>query len=506
MAFHSFSFILGALPVMLAGFLIAYRIGGWTTAFRYLAVASLAFYAQFGLGLLLVLATSVAGNYAVGELIRVIHERRRLAATVLIAAIAANLFALGYFKYSNFLIDIANSMFGSEYSHAKLLLPIGISFYTFIQIGYLIEVFGGQTSRPGFANYVLFSTFFPCVTAGPLVLQGEIFQQMKDRTDTAFDAQRIAVGVTLFSIGLFKKVVLADSIAPFANTLFDGVDAGQVVTSGTAWIGAVCYALQLYFDFSGYSDMAIGLGCMFGLRLPLNFASPFKATSISEFWRRWHITMSRFFTNYIYTPMAMTGMRWALTRRQPMLVRTLVAGALPALVTFVVAGIWHGAGWTFVVYGVIHGAAIAINLIWRDVGPFRMPPMFGWLLTMSVVVSGLVVFRAPNLDTATTILAAMWTVNALEPASVGSVLVTLDVRMALALIVLLGSIVLLMPNSQQILHRYWASSDPQPADAAFEAGLLVWKPTLGTAMATAIVSVTAIASIGATSTFLYYQF
>lgn len=503
MAFHSFQFVLGALPLLLAGFFIAYRIGGWPTAFRYLAVASLAFYAQFGIGLLVILLVSVAANYAVGEVIRRLGERRQLATVVLLAAIAANLAALGYFKYSNFLIDIANTMFGTGFSHAKLLLPIGISFYTFIQIGYLIEVFAGQSTRTGFANYVLFSTFFPCVTAGPLVMQGEILSQMKDRRDTAFDAERIAVGLTLFSIGLFKKVVLADSIAPYADALFVGVEAGHGVAASTAWIGAIAYALQLYFDFSGYSDMAIGLGCVFGLRLPLNFASPFKATSISEFWRRWHITMTRFFTTYVYTPIAMKGLRWALSTKQSKLKRTLVASALPAIVTFLVAGIWHGAGWTFVIYGLIHGSAIAINLLWRDLSPLRLPPFFGWVLTMAVVVSALVMFRAPDVATATTILAAMWT-----GATVGSsaALVTLDVRMALALIVLLATIVLLMPNSQQILSRYWVSSDPKPSDAEKEAGLLVWHPTLGSATATALVSIYAIASIGATSTFLYYQF
>ncbi|MEZ5843064.1 MAG: MBOAT family O-acyltransferase [Hyphomicrobiaceae bacterium] len=503
MAFHSFQFVLGALPLLLAGFLVAFRIGGWPAAFRYLAVASLAFYAQFGFALLAILVISVTANYMAGELIRRLADRRHVASFVLLAAIIANVGALGYFKYSNFLIDIANGVFGAGFSHAKLLLPIGISFYTFIQIGYLIEMFAGRVERAGFANYVLFSTFFPCVTAGPLVMQAEVFGQLKDRRDSAFDAERIAVGVTLVSIGLFKKVVLADSIAPFADALFDGVGAGQGVTALTAWVGAIAYTLQLYFDFSGYSDMAIGLGCMFGLRLPLNFASPFKATSISEFWRRWHVTMTRFFTTYVYTPIAMKGMRWALGTRQGPLVRTIVAGGVPAIITFLVAGIWHGAGWTFVVYGLIHGTAIAVNLLWRDLGPFRIPAFAGWLLTMAVVISALVVFRAPDLATATTILGVMWSGGT---STVVNGFVALDMRMALALIVLLSAIVLLMPNSQQILSHYWVSSDPKPADAETEAGLLVWRPTLGPAVATACVSVAAIASIGATSTFLYYQF
>ncbi len=507
MAFHSYEFIFGALPACYIGFVLAHRFGGWPTAFAFLAVASVAFYAQWAVSLAAVLMASVVANYLAGELImRLVGKARRFAGPVLVAALVGNIAALGYFKYTNFFIDIANQVTGAAAPHVSLLVPIGVSFFTFIQIGYLIEAYNGQVESPGFVRYVLFATFLPCVTAGPLVLQREMFDQMKNRTDAALDAMRLATGGTLFAFGLFKKVVLADSIAPFADAVFDGAAVGQAVAPLAAWIGSTCYALQLYFDFSGYSDMALGLGYIFGLKLPLNFDSPLKATSISEFWRRWHMTMTRFFTTYVYTPLAMRGIRRATSNHYGVGARFIATAGFPVLVTFFVAGIWHGAGWTFVVYGLIHGVALAINLAWRQFRMPHLPSLVGWTLTMAVVVSGLVVFRSKELTTAFDLLANMWTFGLLgEPAGTAAK-VAVDLRTAGAMIFVLGSIVLLMPNSQQILHDYWPSIDPRPDMAPVEAGLVVWKPTSMRSITIASVAVVAIASIGSTSTFLYYQF
>ncbi|MBS0241517.1 MAG: MBOAT family protein [Proteobacteria bacterium] len=506
MVFHSFEFILLFLPLAYVGFLAAHRIAGWPGAIRFLVAASLVFYSRWSLAFTLILVLSIVANYVIGNAIIKTHRvRPQFAWALLLAGLALNLVGLGYFKYSNFLIDIANSMTGSGMSHIHLILPVGISFYTFVQIGYLIDCYNGQVQRPGLDRYALFACFFPCVTAGPLVLEREMLDQMKDRRDPAFDTQRLAAGLTLFGIGLFKKVFLADAIAPFADTVFDGVSAGQAATGSVAWLGATSYALQLYFDFSGYSDMALGLGLMFGLKLPLNFDSPFKATSISDFWRRWHMTMTRFFTTYIYTPLAMRGMRSAMSRGAGRLEKFLLTGGIPALVTFLVAGVWHGAGWAFVVYGVVHGTAIAVNLAWREARLPSLPPAIGWLLTMAVVVSGLVVFRAPNLTVALHILRDMWTFG-LGHASAAADLVVIDRRMALSGIVLLGAIVLLLPNSQQMLHRYWVSSDAMPTTARMAAGLVSWRPSLALSLGLAVTLSIAIASIGAGSTFLYYQF
>lgn len=505
MVFNSFEFIFGFLPISYLGFLAAHRLAGWTGAFRFLVAVSIAFYAQWSAAFALVLVLSVVANYSLGNYIIGLARQPRRAWHVLLAGIAANVAALAYFKYSNFLIDIANALSGAGVAHVQFILPVGISFYTFVQIGYLVEAYNGQVERPGFDRYALFSAFFPCVTAGPLVLQREMLEQMKNRRDEAFDPQRLAVGLTMFGIGLFKKVFLADSIGPYANIVFDGAAAGNALNSVIAWTGAIAYALQLYFDFSGYSDMALGLGLIFGLKLPLNFDSPFKATSISDFWRRWHMTMTRFFTTFVFTPLAMRGMRSAGSRGAGKLERFLMTGGIPALVTFVVAGIWHGAGWTFFVYGVLHGLAIATNLAWREARLPTPPAVVGWALTMCVVVSGLVIFRAPNLGLAYTILRDMWSLGLIsQPAA--ETLVEIDLRLAQATIVLLGAIVLLMPNSQQILHRSWVSSDIMPATVRAAAGFVTWRSSLVLSLCFGATLCIAIASIGSATSFVYYQF
>lgn len=505
MPFHSLAFVLGFLPVAYLLFLLSHRIGGWPMAIRFLGIASLAYYAQFGVLPITVLAISVVSNFALGRLLLDLGQKnRRLAGTLLIVGVSANLAALGYFKYSNFFIDTVNQFGGQSFSHLQLILPIGISFFTFIQIGYLIEAYNGEVERQPFSRYLVFATFFPCIAAGPLVLQREMFGQMVDRTDKAFNPKLLAAGLTLFAMGLFKKCFLADSIAPYADTVFNGVSSGMAVSAFTAWAGALSYTLQLYFDFSGYCDMALALGLIFGLKLPLNFNSPFKASNISDFWRRWHMTMTRFFTNFIYTPLAMNGMRRSMGSQASTLSRFLQTAAVPAIVTFLIAGIWHGDGWTFAIYGLIHGFAIAIFLGWRELKLMTLPKPVAWALTMAVVVTGLVVFRSDNLATATTMLSNMWAPGLFQP--VGAALVEIDLRKAFSFVVVLGAIVLLLPNTQQILHREWVSVDPMPPETVQEAGVVRWRPSAIQAMATSVVGAIALTSIGASSAFLYYQF
>ena len=505
MVFNSFGFLLVFFPMAYLGFILIHRVGGWRAVYPYLAAASLAFYAHWSLLLVAVLAASVVSNFAVANALIALRERRVLARALFLAAVAANIGALGYFKYTNFLIETVNTMAGTGWSHLDLILPVGISFYTFIQIGFLVEAHNGSAERPTFDRYALFATFFPCVTAGPLVLQKEFFAQLKDRTDSAFSSWRVVIGVTIFCMGMFKKVVFADTIAPFANEVFGGVAAGAGVDPVTAWIGSVCYTLQLYFDFSGYSDMAVGLGFLFGIKLPLNFNSPLKATSIQDFWHRWHITMTRFFTTYLFTPIAMKNMRKAMATGYGPVRRFVATAAGPVIFTFLIAGIWHGAGWTMVVYGVVHGFALAINHGWREFKLPSLPPVLGWTLTMAVVVSALVIFRSPNLDVAQTILASMWGITAVF-GSAAATSIQLDLAWALSLIVVLGAIALTCPNTQEILRNYWVSSDPKPDEAPSLVRTLLWKVSPNWAVATAFVFAIAFASIRSNSTFLYYQF
>ncbi len=505
MAFSSFQFILIFLPLCYAGFLLVHRLCGWPGVFPYLALASLVFYAQFSPLLAVILAASVILNFLIGRFIVEIQEQRNAASWVTAFGVIANLTALGYFKYTNFFIDIANQVSGAGYSHLDLIMPVGVSFYTFIQIGFLLEAYNGQVGKISFSRYALFAAFFPCVTAGPLILQREMFQQMEEKKGPAFSSVAVAVGLTLFGIGVFKKVILADSIAPFADAAFDGVAGGAAIGMAEAWVGSLCYSLQLYFDFSGYSDMAIGLGFLFGIKLPLNFNSPFKATSISDFWRRWHMTMTRFFTTYLYTPSAMKTTRKAVQLKYSPWKRFLHASAIPITYTFIVAGIWHGAGWTFVIYGLIHGLALAVNHGWRE---FKMPnlgPHFGWLLTMLVVICGLVVFRSPDLTVASTMLASMWGLGGYftNPDTVRWV--AIDMIWPLIMIGIYSIIVLNFPNSQEILRSQWVSCDPAPEETGSKS-IWRWQPTVGWAAAAGLLLVIAFTSLGNSSNFLYYQF
>ncbi len=500
MVFTSFQFILIYLPLTFAGFVLAHRFGGWHWAINFLAAASLAFYAMWGFSLLLVLVGSILFNYAAGHTIASLRNQPVVARNALLVSIGANLGLLGYLKYTNFLIDIANQVSGAGFAHHDTLVPIGVSFFTFIQIGYLIDAFNGQLMRHNLGRYIVFSAFFPCVTAGPLVLQREVMEQLEDPKLEAFEIRRVIVGLTMFGMGLFKKVVLADSIAPIANQVFDGAANGMALDATSAWIGSVSYALQLYFDFSGYSDMAIGLGTIFGIKLPLNFDSPFKATNISDFWRRWHMTMTRFFTTYIYSGLAMNGMRRGAMWQLGTVGRFMLVAAMPAIVTFLVAGVWHGSGWTYVIYGLMHGIAIATFLGWREFAGIKLPSAVGWAITMATVVSGLVMFRSVDVTTAILILKNMWGFGGSVPFN------GLDMAHAYSMITLLGAITQLLPNTQQILHHDWPTSDAKPSNAALDAGLLAWQPTFGPAFVTATIYTVALTSIGASTSFLYYKF
>ena len=435
MIFNSYEFLFMFFPGAYLGFLVIHRVGGWRAVYPYLAAVSLAFYAHWSLLLVAVLAASVVCNYSVASALIQLRDIRWIAKPMVFIAIVANIGALGYFKYTHLFTATVNAVAGTGIDHLDLILPVGISFYTFIQIGFLIEAYNGTAERPTFDRYALFATFFPCVTAGPLVLQKEMFSQMGDRDDPAFSPWRVTVGITIFCMGLFKKVVFADTIGPYADQMFGGVAAGAGVDALAAWVGSLCYTLQLYFDFSGYCDMAVGLGYLFGIKLPLNFNSPLKATSISDFWRRWHITMTRFFTNFVFMPMAMKNTRKAFASGHGPVRRYLMAAAWPITFTFLVAGIWHGAGWTMVVYGLVHGVALAVNRGWQE---FKMPalhPLAGWTLTMMVVVSALVIFRAPDLATAGQILSSMWGVSLLYGGTATAAVVQLDFGWALSLTV-----------------------------------------------------------------------
>jgi alginate O-acetyltransferase complex protein AlgI len=501
MTFTSYYFIFAFLPLVFLGFAGASRLGGAKLAIQFLALASLVFYGMFSVPLLGVLLASLAFNFTMGNLIAKRRETPDVARKMMIGSIIANVGMLGYLKYSNFFIDIANQVSGLGIDHLNLPVALGVSFFTFVQIGFLLDAYNGQLIKSDFGRYIVFSAFFPCVTAGPLVLQKEMMDQLGQTSIKVLDGRRILIGVTMFAMGLFKKIILADSIAPYADTVFNGAYAGAGLDVATAWIGSVCYMLQLYFDFSGYSDMAIGIATIFAIRLPLNFDSPFKSTNISDFWRRWHMTMTRFFTNYVYSGLAMNGMRKSAARKFGAVGRFAMVAAIPSIVTFLVAGVWHGAGWNFVFYGLMHGLAIATYLAWREFSPYELPNPMAWLVTMLTVICALVLFRAADMSTALSILSHMFGMGSSE-----GQLIVMDMARALSLIVLLGSICLMLPNTQQILHHDWPVVDTKPETVAMDAGLVTWRPNYSAVLVSACVFTIAITSIGSTTGFLYYKF
>lgn len=509
MLFHSYQFIFGFLPICFLVFVMAVHRWGWQSGVVTLGIASIIFYGQWSIELAVLLCASIFANYGIALLIAKFRDRKPLGSTIFLSGICANLCFLGYFKYTNFFIDNINAVGSLGIPHLHILLPVGISFYTFIQIGYLLELYAGQAKMVKFSHYFLFSSFFPCVTAGPLLLQREMMPQFAEQKEDVLDKLRIAIALTVITIGLFKKLVLADNIAPYANLVFDGVADGGAVSMMTAWIGALAYTLQLYFDFSGYSDMALGIGYLFGFRLPLNFNSPLKATSIIDFWRRWHMTMTRFFTNFVYTPLGVSLMRRSVKARYGQWKRFAVAVAMPITLTMVLAGIWHGAGWTFIIFGLLHGIALAANHAWRQTNLVTLPAPVAWVATMAVVVVGMVIFRAPELSVATTMLASMVGLSglgAVAGSAAGLEMVTVDAASAIALIVGFGAIVLLFPNAQEIMRNHVISSDGEANANASAKLFMTWKASPAWAVVTVLLVVASLGLISGETTFLYYQF
>ncbi len=402
MLFHSTDFLFLFLPATFAGYLL---LAYWRLpriAITWLSLASLVFYAWWKppyVGLVLV---SILFNYGICAML---HAARKHPAAYgrrfwLGLGVLGNLGALGYFKYANFFISTAGALIGSHFEFGRVILPLAISFFTFTQIAYLVDVANGRAPRYGFLEYAFFVTFFPHLIAGPIVRHGEIMPQVAAEAHLRVAWRNLEVGATIFVIGLFKKMVLADGSAVYATPFFDAVADGRWFFTRDAWVATIAYSFQLYFDFSGYSDMATGLARMFGFRFPINFDAPYRATNIIEFWRRWHITLSRFLRDYLYIPLGGSrGGYWLRYRN--------------LFVTMALGGLWHGAGWTFVIWGMLHGLYLGVNHAVRTASERYLRPGLtasplatagGWCLTLFAVLIGWVFFRAADLPTALRVL------------------------------------------------------------------------------------------------------
>lgn len=530
MLFNSYEFIFAFLPLTLLVFFLLGRYEKPRVAIAWLVVASLFFYGWWNPPFLLLLALSIVFNFALGGWFqRAQGTSRRLRVAALFLGIALNLGSIAYFKYANFFVDNLNVLGGTDYHLGKIILPLAISFFTFQQITYLIDSYRGLANENNFLNYCLFVSFFPQLIAGPIVHHKEMLPQFADTKVFRFRPGNITIGLTIFALGLFKKAVLADGIAVYANPVFTAADAGEAVSLFDAWTGALAYTFQLYFDFSGYSDMALGAARMFGIRLPVNFNSPYKATNIIEFWRRWHITLSRFLRDYVYIELG--GNRKGPARRHVNLMLTMLIG-----------GLWHGAGWSFVVWGALHGFYLIINHAWhwfrRKLNRGVLPPdtllgrALGWAVTLIAVIIGWVFFRATTFDGAINILTGMVGLNGVSlPAAVGLKLGALAGVFSEAGIVFtpgggaqflggwgwiiaLSAIAFLFPNSLDFTRRYHPALYYEFADrqGALSAGSLrflahlYWRPTAAWACIIAILLTGGVLALPEVSEFLYFQF
>lgn len=385
MLFNSQAFICGFLPIVLAlYYACATRRRVRQTI---IVVASLAFYGWWDIRFVPLLIALTIANWLIARWYAIAR-----ASWIPIFGVALNLAVLGLFKYADFFRATADALLGESFQPWNLILPLGISFFVFQKISYLIDLRRGDRHIYGFLDFCMFVTFFPQLIAGPIVRHNEIIHQFGLVPRRPEMWENLSRGFVLFVIGVAKKVALADTLAMVVDPLFNQAVATRL-SAAEAWVATGAYTLQIYFDFSGYSDMAIGLALMFGLRLPLNFNAPYRATSIRDFWRRWHMTLSRFLRDYLYIPLG--GNRCGPMRQ-----------AVNVIITMLLGGLWHGANWTFVAWGGLHGAALAVNHVWQGLG-LRLPRVIGWALTLLFVMTGWVLFRSADFTTAGDIVLSM---------------------------------------------------------------------------------------------------
>jgi D-alanyl-lipoteichoic acid acyltransferase DltB (MBOAT superfamily) len=500
MLFSSYTFLFQFLPATVLAFAAARRHSP-RAGIMVLAGASLFFYGAWRPVYLLLLIASIAVNFGLG--LRMEDPLRRRAIGTF--GVGLNLAVLCYFKYTNFIFDSINTLTGAPLPFFNIVLPLGISFFTFQQIAYLVDVMRGAKVERDIVSYTLFVSFFPHLIAGPLVHHAEMIPQFK-RGRTGRSSVLAARGMAIFAAGLFKKVVIADNLAQFVSPVFAHLDAGGGVTTPWAWLSTLAYTLQIYFDFSGYSDMAIGLALLFGIRLPVNFRSPYQATSIIEFWRRWHITLSRFLRDYLYIPLG--GNRLGEQRRY-----------INLLVTMLLGGLWHGAGWNFLIWGGLHGIYLSINHLWRGWrdGEKRAPVAtlvvkgLAWAITFFAVVIAWVFFRARTLAGAWQMLGGLFGFEAGSSAYASSGilrLMDLPVLVGEERLLLIGAgavaaalaIALCLPNVPQLFGYREYRHAPEKGSR------LQWRPNAAWALLSAVALAISLFGMWQRLEFRYFQF
>ncbi|HEU4626583.1 MAG TPA: MBOAT family O-acyltransferase [Steroidobacteraceae bacterium] len=497
MLFTSGEFLFVYLPIALAAFFLLARVAGRAAAAFWLAVASLVFYGYWRPEHTLLLGASIAMNYLFGALIlRARGEGSPAARRLLIAAVVTNLLVLGYFKYANFFVNTVSAVTGSSLDTVDVLLPLGISFFTFTQIAYLVDVHAGKVTERNPIHYLLFVTYFPHLIAGPVLHHAEMMPQFARPDIYRAYLRSMTIGLAFLTMGLAKKILVADSVAPLANDAFAQA-AVAPLTTAAAWLGMVAYTLQIYFDFSGYSDMAVGLSLLIGVRLPYNFNSPYKARNISDFWRRWHMTLSRFLRDYLY--IALGGNRRGRFRRY-----------INLLVTMLLGGLWHGASWTFVVWGGLHGLYLCVNhawqWFWERVPRESLPTGAMWsraarvasvTLTLLAVIVAWAFFRATTIESATGIVGSLFGIGNESATS------ALPASAPLFWIALFSAIALFARNSQELIDGGMAKALDRVAERSWYGELLA---ALCGAMIVLIVLLALIAASRNVTEFIYFNF
>ena len=545
MLFNSYIFIFVFLPITFLGMLWAAR-HKQQSAVLWLGIASLVFYAAWNPIFVGLLLATIIFNYAIAKKIDSLRIETKTEAckALLIGAICINLFVLGYFKYTNFFIGALSDITSTPITPLDILLPLGISFFTFTQIAFLVDVSRGFASEHNFTRYLLFVTYFPHLIAGPVLHHKQMMPQFANPENFRFNYENVCVGLSIFILGLAKKVFLADSFGEIANPVFNAGGTTTSLNFFEAWVGALSYTLQLYFDFSAYSDMAIGLSLIFNIRLPLNFNSPFKAKSVIDFWQRWHMSLTKYIGEYLYTPISLKLMRLGLGKH--FLLEALYTLVLPTLITFFIIGFWHGANYTFIVFGLLHGCYLIINHWWRAFKKKHRLPAQGTRisrlcscgLTYLCVVIALVFFRADTLQSALEICSAMLGLHgislpstiasqfAIATSSLGFTGITFDGIFPNKLLqqsywyifslLLLGHVIVWgLPNIHQMMQPYKIACEDlgarplvkrKPLDGILRwltwQGNFIWASALGALFFAVLL---ALAS-NKPSSFLYYQF
>jgi alginate O-acetyltransferase complex protein AlgI len=529
MLFNSFGFIFLFLPVTLLGFYLIGKRGSHRLAISWLIGASLFFYGWWNPIYLWLIIGSALFNYTTG--VSLVGRPRK---PVLVVGVITNLGLLSYFKYANFFIENINIIFGADIIVGEILLPLAISFFTFQQITYLIDSYNGETKGNDFLQYFLFVTFFPQLIAGPIVYHKEIVPQFAKDVFIKLKAENLAIGLTIFLVGLFKKVVLADGIAQNATPVFDAAEQGMALTFFEAWGGTLAYTFQLYFDFSGYSEMAIGLSRMFGVLIPANFFSPYKAHNIIDFWRRWHMSLSRVIRDYLFFPQSLILARHVVGRSYNPIILFFITMMVPTMVTFFWVGLWHGPDWNYIIFGLMHGGYLVINQAWLNFRSFlganiRKTTLIGRsiarLITFTAVAISLVSYGASSLEGAVKVYEGMLGMNGFSlPGIFASKIETLRVIFPGTYIVAEGfnrfgsaygvvslffllMVVWFMPNTLEWMQPHKPALGLEHFDTKnSKVEWFMWKPSGVWAILAGYVAVFALLQMGNPTEFLYFAF